>query len=199
MARNYYELKTSYRYEELSEAAKENAKEWLNSEGYNWSGEAIITLQSLAKHFGGRVSDWSIDWSNPSGSSVTFSMPDISYGEFSRLLSELGAVSPETGKGVGDCKLTGVCFDEDAIDGLRAAFASLPVPDETDRYGEDGDDIADWDLIDSDDIAELMHSAWWNLALACRDDYESQFDDENVSDTCEANGYEFDKNGNFVL
>lgn len=199
MARNYYELKTSYRYEELSESAKENAKQWLNSEGYNWSGEALRTIKSLAEYFGGKVSDWSIDWSNPSSSSVTFSMPEIGYWEFSRLLSELGAVSPETGKGVGDCKLTGVCFDEDAIDGLRAAFASLPVPDESARYDENGDELDDWDLIDSDDVAELFQAAWWSLALACQDDYESQFDDENVRDTCGANGYEFDKYGNFVL
>ncbi len=199
MSRNYYELKTSYRYEELGEAAKENVKQWLNSEGYNWGGEALQTLQALAQHFGGRLSDWSIDWGNPSSSSVEFSMPVLSYGEFSSLLSELGAVSAETGKGVGDCKLTGVCFDEDAIDGLRAAFASLPVPDEGGRYDEDGDEIDGWDELADEDVRELFQAAWWSLALACRDDYESQFDDENIRDTCGANGYEFDKFGNFVL
>ena len=195
MARNYYELKTSYNYSELSSDAKERVAEWLNEEGYVWAGEAMDTLNALAKHFGGKVADWSIDWSNPSYSSVSFLMPEIGYWEFSHLLSELGAVSAETGKGVGDCKLTGVCFDEDAIDGLRAAFASLPVPDETGRYDEDGDEIDDWDVIESADVSELMQAAWWELSLACRDDYESQWSEEYVADMCEANGYQFFANG----
>lgn len=195
MARNYYELKTSYNYNELSDRAKERAKEWLNQDGYSWGDDAMNTLHALSAHFYGKLSDWSIDWANPSASSVSFSMPEWSHAEFARRLSELGEFNPETGKGLGDCKLTGVCFDEDAIDGLRAAFASLPVPDESARYDEDGEENEDWGLISSEDIEELMQSAWWQLALSCRDDYESQFSDENVIETCEANGYVFFANG----
>lgn len=195
MARNYYELKTSYNYNELSSDAKERVAEWLNADGYVWSGDALLTIKTLAEHFGGKITDWSIDWSNPSSSSVEFSMPEIGYWEFSHLLSELGAVSAETGKGVGDCKLTGVCFDEDAVDGLRAAFASLPVPSDADRFDEDGQELDDWGLIGSDDVSELMQAAWWELALACRDDYESQWGEEYVADMCEANGYQFFANG----
>jgi hypothetical protein len=49
MARNYYELKTSYNYSELSSAAKERVAEWLNVEGYAWAGDALDDAQRASR------------------------------------------------------------------------------------------------------------------------------------------------------
>lgn len=56
-----------YRFSELNDEAKEHAKqEHASACGYSWSAEALDSLKALARHFGGELSDWSIDWSKQS-------------------------------------------------------------------------------------------------------------------------------------
>lgn len=48
-----------YQYAELSDAAKERAKEWLNSAGHAWGDDSIVSLQAFAAQFGAKVTSWS--------------------------------------------------------------------------------------------------------------------------------------------
>ena len=143
--------------------------------GYSWGKEALGSLKALAQYFGGRLSDWSIDWSDYNRSSAEFAMPDLDHEEIAGLLAELGAYHPDTLRGLGDCKLTGYCADEDAIDGFRRAFMA----------GES-------------DLGDLMQSAFDTWIRAAALDYESQYNDDEFGETCDSNAYEFDESGELV-
>lgn len=163
-----------FTFPELSETAKQKAKQdHAAACGYNWADEALESLKALAKHFGGRLSRYEIDYFNCSHSSARFDMPEMEADEIRELLAELGTYNPDTLKGNGDCKLTGVCFDEDAIDGFRAAFM---------RDGET-------------DLDKLMAAAFYSWLGSVQSDCEYQFSDEAFAENCEANGYEFTEGG----
>lgn len=162
-----------FKFSELSDEAKQRAKiDHESACGYSWSEEAMDSIKALAAHFGGRMSDWEVDWSNSSYSSATFDMPEMSAKDIRKLLGELGSFNRKTLKGKGDCKLTGFCMDEDAIDGFRIAF----------RKGER-------------DLNALMQSAFDSWLNAAQSDYEWQFADEQFAEMCDANGYEFYESG----
>jgi len=99
-------------------------------------------------------------------------MPDMPAKEIKARMKELGTYNKRTGKGNGDCELTGVFTDEECIDGFRSAW----------RDGER-------------DLSSLMHAAGEQLQSACMKDYEYQLSEEAFQETCEANGYEFYENG----
>jgi len=169
------------RYHELSKAAQERARrEYESLFGYAHADEALETIRELAKHFGGTVTDFEIDWSGAcSHSSMKFDMPDsddMDESEIERRLSLLGAFNPETLKGHGDCVLTGVCYDEDAIDGFRAAWMS-----------------------GKRDLPALMQAAFYSLLAQCHSEHRAFYDDEEgeFREHCEANGYEFYESGKF--
>ena len=167
---------TEYRFAELSEKAKDRAKQRAaESIGYSWADEALDSIKALAKHFGGRMVDWSIDWFASSYSSARFDMPEMDRKEIAELLAELGTFDPDTLKGHGECKLTGVCFDEDAIDGFRRAF----------HAGES-------------DLGELMDAAFDSWLKAAQADAEDQYSDEQFAENCEANDYWFTEDGELV-
>lgn len=162
-----------YDYSELSDSAKENARQQQAAAiGYSWASEAMESIQGLARHFGGQMDDWEIDWFNCSQSFAHFDMPEMDREEIAALLGELGTYNPETLKGNGDCKLTGYCLDEDAIDGFRAAFMA----------GES-------------DLRKLMDAAFDTWLKAAQADCEGEYSDEQFAENCEANGYGFYENG----
>ena len=167
---------TIYKCDELSDKAKEKAKsDQAALLGYSWSDDAFESLKALAKHFGGKLKDWEIDYFGGCYSSCSFSMPEMSPKDIKAKLKELGTYNKRTGRGNGDCKLTGICFDEDAIDGFRLAF----------RAGER-------------DLEKLKEAAFDSWLKAVQSDCEYQYGDEAFSENCEANGYEFDEDGEFV-
>ena len=75
----------------------------------------------------------------------------------------------------GDCKLTGYCADEDAIDGFRITF----------RTGET-------------DLETLMNAAFETWLKAAQSDARYQFSTEGYAEHCEANRYEFYENGRLL-
>ena len=163
-----------YKFSELSETAQDCAKQWHASGEWCWESEALASIKALAAHFGGRMSGWSIDYANCSYSSAQFDFdePQPGYAEIKRGLLALGEFNPETLKGLGDCKLTGYCMDESAIDGFRLAF----------HAGER-------------DLGELMEAAFRSWLKDCQADYASQYENAEFADHCEANEYEFTANG----
>lgn len=164
-----------YRFSELSESAKQRAKdEHANLFGYAWADDSLMSIQALAKYFGGKLSDYSIDYFNASYSSLSFKMPEMEAEAIEAGLSQLGSFDPETLKGLGDCVLTGFCMDESAIDGFRAAW-------------NDGER----------DLEKLMEAAGESWLEAVHDDCADQYSDATFEDFCEANDYEFLENGTF--
>lgn len=164
-----------YKWEELSDKAKEAATYKAQiSMGYPWADDAIKSLKALAEHFGGSVSDYSVDFCNSSYSHAKFDMPsDIEKPEIARRLKALGSYNRKTLKGNGDCALTGYGSDEDAIDGFRAAFL---------RDGET-------------DLEKLMQAAFKTWLKAAQNDCEAMFSDEGMKETSEANDCEYTEDG----
>ena len=167
---------TVYKFSELSAKAKQRAKDdsaevW----GYSSAEEAIESLKKLAEHFDGKLKDYAIDFFACSHSSATWDMPEMTRTEIKRRLATLGGYNRHTGRGDGDCVLTGVCWDEDAIDGFRAAF----------REG-------------ARSLSVLMGTAFAHWLKAVQADCEDQFTDETFGELCEANDYEFFENGKLI-
>lgn len=191
---------TVYKFSELSDDAKESAKdEYKESFGYVWNMEALESIKALAKHFGGKVKNYSIEWWNPNGSWMDFDMPeseeiverfwngeksayDMNDSELESaakesiktLAEKLGAYDPETGKGLGYCVLTGYCADENAIDGLRAGIKAGKSLDES------------------------MQMAFKSWMKSCNEDYESFYSDGEFSEHSDSNGYWYDEDGHLV-
>lgn len=167
-----------YSFAELSDKAKERAKQSYAADcGYRWADEALKSMNALAEHFGGAVKDWSIDFFASSYSSMDFDMPDdMTAKEIRARLRELGTYDSKTLRGHGDCKLTGFCIDEDAVDGFRIAFVR-----EKER-----------------DLGKLMRAAFVNWLKACQTDCDDEYSDEQLSEHCDANNYEFHANGDIA-
>ena len=165
-----------YTFAELSAAAKQRAKnKHAEIFGYSWADEALDSLKALAVHFGGKLSRYEIDWFNGSRSSASFAMPADVYGgdEIAAMLAALGSFDPVTLKGHGHCKLTGYCADESAIDGFRKAW-------------HDGERSLD----------ALMQAAFETWLADAQADCAAQYEDDQFAETSEANGWEYDENGN---
>ena len=163
-----------YKYAELSAKARDSVRyEYQSQVGYIHEDEALASLSKLAEHFGGTLFDFDISWSNSRHSSAKFNMPeDMGESNIKASLDQLGAYNDKTLLGAGECKLTGICFDEDAIDGFRKAFFA----------GER-------------DLGVLMHAAFDTWLKACQEDYKDFYSDQMFADHCEANEYEFYADG----
>ena len=164
---------TVYEFDELDDRAKEKARDWFR-EGFEfpWADECLQSLKALAEHFNGKVKDYSIDWFNSSYSSARFDMPEMEAGKIESRMADLGTFNPKTLKGHGDCKLTGYCADESAIDGFRKAWY-------------DGER----------DLEKLMNAAFSSWLKDAQTDAQSLMEDESVDDSITANGYLFTKEG----
>lgn len=169
---------TVYEFSELSEQAQENALEnYANSSQYFWGGEAIETLSKGADYFGSKLLNYSIDWMNPSQSTIIFNEVDeLTKTEIKSLIKSAGKYNSKTFKGIGECKLTGVDHDENFLDGIRISFF---------KNGET-------------DINELLKQGAESLLIACEKDYEYQLSKEAYTEHCQANGYEFTEEGELI-
>jgi hypothetical protein len=167
---------TIYKFSELpTQRAKERAKDHFREDGFRSDHEAMKSITALAEHFDGKIDDWSIDWTGGSYSRMTFDMPELSGREIKRRLQSLGRYNRRTGRGIGDCKLTGWCWDESCIDGFRKAF----------RGGER-------------DVNKLMEAAFRELLKDTENEYEGSFEDANFAEWMDGNEYEFYENGELV-
>jgi hypothetical protein len=168
-----------YRFDELTPQAKDRAREWHQRAGdaYVWAHEALDSLKAFAQHFGARLTNWQIDWANSSPSRAEFTTPydDPTPEELAEQLDALGTYNPETLRGLGECKLTGYCTDENAIDGFRIAFM---------RDGER-------------DLSKLLQAGFRTWLAACHADYADFYSDETFAEHCHNNDYEFKVNGEF--
>ena len=163
-----------YEFAELNDKAKEKAREWYRHgrTEYSWAEDALSSIKALAVHCGGKMSDWEIDWFASSYSSASFSMPEMEAGEIESRMADLGSFDAKTLRGNGDCKLTGYCADEDAIDGFRKAW----------HAGERN-------------LEKLMDAAFDSWLKAAQADCNFQNADEQVDESITANEYTFTESG----
>jgi hypothetical protein len=163
-----------YEFTELSEKGKERARQDQEQAfGYPWADEALESLQKLAAHFGGKLTKYEIDFFDGSPSYARFDMPDgLNKDEIKALLDKLGDYDEATGRGYGECELTGFCADSDAVDGFRTEF-----------------------LQGATDLNDLMQAAFKTWIKAAQNDCDGIYSDEGMADTCEANEYYFFENG----
>lgn len=187
-----------YRFSELSDRARDRVRDWATGDSWDRGDQYLASLRALAEHFGGKLTNWNIDWSgNYSHSTAEFEMPedyqfipdmssaegengDLDEGavaalrqqEIRRRLAELGDYDPDTLRGRGDCALTGWCYDESAIEGFRRAFFE----------GET-------------DLGALMEQAFRSLLKDARNNFEYDHSDRGVAESCEVNDYWFDEDG----
>jgi hypothetical protein len=102
----------AYRFSELSEKAQQNVIHRWQEEGYNFADEAINALKKMAEAFGGKLTNWSIDFFG--GYSTTqFDMPDYEREEIAAIFEKLD---------ISNCPLTGYFLDIDALDAAKEAF-----------------------------------------------------------------------------
>ena len=167
-----------YSFNELSKEAQQSAikNEREKMDSYNFEHEAMQSLKKFTEHFNSELNDWSIDFWNTGHSYVKFSIPEhmekISENDLKLSIEAMGEYSRKTLKGLGDCKFTGVCFDEDAADGARKAFFA----------GER-------------DINEILQAGFDSWLKAVQNDVEYQMSDEAIKETFEANDYDFTEEG----
>ena len=164
-----------YDFNELSEVAKQKALEKFNySTEFFWGDDAIKSLEKFAEHFGSKLKDWNIDWNYVSGSHVKFDTENIEYTvkELKALIVSMGKFDKKTLIGEGECKFTGVCFDEDAADGARKAFF-------------DGER----------NLNKILQAGFNTWIKSCVSDFENQQSMEYFEEHCEANEYTFEEDG----
>lgn len=168
---------TVFKYEELDENAKGMARQKYQDREWHWDTDAMDSLKAFAKAFGSDLLDYSIDFSCPGHSRIKFREPgEWTREEIQAKLETLGTYNPETLKGLGDCKFTGICFDEDALDGFRQAFYAS----------------------EDNDLSEFLRAGGESWLAACALDYEYSQSEERFKEDCDANEWEFDEQGNIV-
>lgn len=170
-----------YKFDELSDQAKEHAIDKYNQGEYFWGDDAMASLKAFLNHFNCNLKDWSIDFLEPYRNNIKIAYPDpeedeaLYEDEILDLLNQLGSYDPETLRGNGDCKLTGYCMDESLIDGFRKAW-----------FGGERD------------LKELIEAGISQWEIDVRVDAEYQYSEEGFKDLCEANDYEFTEDGEMI-
>ena len=164
-----------YSFSELSQEAKEYAlNKWNENNDYHFGDEALESLKKFAEHFNAELRDWSIDYLEGYRSHVKFVLPEPepTEKELKEMIKSMGSYNKKTLRGLGDCKFTGVCFDENCADGAREAFVK----------GERN-------------LLELLFAGYGEWHRAVTGDVEYQMSEEAFAETCEANEYTFEENG----
>jgi len=172
---------TVYAWNELSEKAKDNARYKYFSNDYFWKDEYLDTLKKALDFF--NASYDSVSWENISHDLTFHHDSEVLELKGARLFAYINnnyANIPNKDRSFlldQNCYFTGYCGDEDFLDPLRA-FMSRPSSDIT--------------------YKDLIESCVESLLKAMRADYEYQISDEGLSETCEANEYQFDAQGRIV-
>jgi hypothetical protein len=164
---------TVYTFDELPDHAKSKAIEsYRDGMEYFWGDEWRDSLDAFCKEFGLDVRNWRVDSWNYD---FSLSIPDNADMKGARLFKYLQNNHDVKKLLSGDCPFTGYCGDECFLDPLRE-FMARPSEETT------------WEELARD----CLHSGF----MGGKDDFASQETDEYISDHIQANGYEYDENGN---
>lgn len=185
-----------YKFEELSDKAKEKARNWYRdgiSQDMPWMDETVQSLKAVFKASGITIKDWSLGAYNQNNF-VRFDMGDAESLTGKRALAwlennlfnglRIGDMKWKEKRkeylGYGDayrpgkvppCPLTGYCADDDFLDYLKKSVKS-------------GDTLKEAFQGLADECGKLLEA-----------EYEHQTSDEAVDESIEINGYEFTEDG----
>lgn len=166
--------KTVYTFDELSESAKETARDWYRDsmEQDDWTGrDAIESRNAFLREF-------NADFRRGNQCSIRVdggyaNEDDISELSYVRLWKYLNANHADCLAKIGDCQFAGVCWDETLLDGI-AEFMRKPY-----RV----------------DFESLLYSCCEDLRIAVDNEVEYQNSDEVIDESIRCNEYEFTENG----
>ena len=170
---------TVYKFEELSEEAKEKAIEHFrdNVVDFPWSDEYIEGMKAFAEFFNISLGRWSV---GGRGECVPFELSEemeaLSGRKLKRYLKEnyLERKNKHGHKPLdGQCFFTGFCGDEDLLDPMRKFF----------KYPG---------KIEAKELFEDCFNAWIKAYNADRD---YQYTDKSIIETIQENDYDFLENG----
>lgn len=180
-----------YKFNELSDEAKEKAIEKIRKREYNagfpWSEEYRQSLEGFAKFFDITLKDWSV---GGRGEGVSFDLSENMDGlkgvrlykylvnNYLNRTKEYKYSKEKKGQKynvlAGECFFTGFCADENLLDAIRE-FCKKPKKDLEAR--------------------ELFEACFWDWIKAYNADSDYQTSDEGIKETIEANDYDFLENG----
>lgn len=180
-----------YKFDELSEDAKETARDWARGidDLYGWHDDNVQSLKEFAKWVQGKA-DYSISLVGYSSAKVRISgyhdsiwnseteeEEDILLEEISGdvLLHWLND-NIETIKSEGGCPFTGYCMDEDLLDPMQEYLAKSD-PD------------------DPRTLQDLVNDGCERWVKQYVADWESTYEDEQIDDFLSANDYDFLEDG----
>ena len=165
-----------YKFDELTESAKETALENFNGMEFSWAEEWRECLNTFAKHYPVKIKDWEI-----SLCSYSFATIETELDDETENLSGVRAWKWFLNNGYfdkkalsGECPLTGYCGDEDLLDAIRA-FRDKPETGKT--------------------IKDVFQDCADNWASAYVADWEYSVSREAMTEFIEMNDYEFLENG----
>jgi hypothetical protein len=166
-------------FDELSKAAKEQARNWYRSDGdlWHWADEwwdSAVAFSAIAP-----IDIRRVDWDHAE--------PDMRWSDDDALrglsgvrawkwLHNNGWLDLAAKNVMGECTLTGYCGDcefFDPIEKYRSDPSGLPA------------------------LETLFRDCVYSWAFAARRDMEWCYSDESVDDALRDNAYEFDASGNF--
>jgi hypothetical protein len=171
---------TVYKYEELSDRAKEKARDWYQSCGdcFSWGEESLDSLKAFAEYFNLKIRDYSLGGSDNRYNHVKW---DLNFDDHWLEIKNVRLWKYMNNQMVlpgleGDCPFTGYGMDENLLDPIRE-FMKRP---------ESNTDVTWKDLIGRciDKFVE-----------AYRDEVDYAYSDEAVAESIECNEYEFTESG----
>jgi hypothetical protein len=165
-----------YAFQELSKEAQKKALEIYASNDYYHHGDDVVkTLKKGAEYFGAELKNYEIDFMDGTPSYAKFECSEEAptAKELKALIIGMGTYNKKTLRGDGECKLTGVCFDEDFFDGVRKCYFKEKARQ----------------------IDTLLRAGFQSLLRAAQADAEHQFSIEGYAEHCEANEYTFEEDG----
>ena len=164
-----------YEFGELSKEAQRQASYSVSNEVlFMWEDEVYATAKALVAHFHSTMYLDGVDFFQDHHYCLTIESPEFEEEELAERIKALGSVDEDTGRGRGDCVLTGVCYDEDVADVVRTGYNS----------GER-------------DVEFLLRTAIHSLIKQAREECESFYNNEEgvLQEFCDANNMEFRESG----
>lgn len=154
---------TYYTIDELSGSSRNKAlQELRNKEDFHYLfSEVRDTLKHAERHFG-----FSADYQYSSCGIMKLIIGKYPELEEYQTLDEWKQANIPTG----DCPFTGVCYDEDFLDGMRKSIS-------TDTQG-------------------ILYDGCWELFSSAIREMKSRMEDEYLIEDSRQNGYEFTEEGN---
>ncbi len=162
---------TLYTFDELSDEAKANACEAFRNNGfeYHWSDEWKQSLRGFLDAFPVNLKNWSVSTCGQ----TWFKYAMMNEDDADLTGQALADILPVLGE---ECPFTGYCGDESFLAPYRAFMLK---PDER-------------------SYSELMSDCLNSGFNDWESDMEHQESDEYIGDFLQANGYEFEENGNMA-